>query len=146
VRNQPARMRRIATDDHISRLRACAPRACPDSSYEDRDPALDLTQAVEGGILLGDLGYRGPQFADLLAGQAEMLIITRTDVPDKRALHSSIRQQIETLFSQLWHGFIDRIFSRSWNGLWNTIRLKLLSFNLRHAGILSADQLNTEVY
>lgn len=84
-------------------------------------------------------------------GQTELLLITRRDVPEKRELLSSVRQGIETLFSQLWHKFIDRVFSRSWQGLWNTIKLKLLSYNLRHCGIATAalfqhEQLNTQVY
>jgi len=104
---------------------------------DDRDPALELAQAVDGGVVLGDLGYEGPRLAELLVEQAELLLITRRDVPEKRELHSSIRQGIETLFSQLWHKFIDRVFSRSWQGLWNTIKLKLLNYNLRYCGIVS---------
>jgi len=107
-------------------------------NLDDRGPASELAEAVEGGILLADLGYEGPQLAELLAEQSEMLLITRRDVPEQRELHSSVRQGIETLFSQLWHKFIDRVFSRSWRGLWNTIKLKLLSYNLRHCGIVSA--------
>ena len=107
-------------------------------NLDDRDPALELAQAVDGGVVLGDLGYEGPKLCELLAEQSELLLITRRDVPEKRELHSSIRQGIETLFSQLWHKFIDRVFSRSWEGLWNTIKLKLLSYNLRHCGIVSA--------
>jgi len=30
------------------------------------------------------------------------------------------------------------VFSRSWNGLWNTIKLKVLHYNLVHAGVISA--------
>lgn len=107
-------------------------------NLDDRDPALELSQSIDGGILLADLGYEGPQFAELLAEESQLLLITRRDVPEKRELHSSVRQGIETLFSQLWHKFIDRVFSRSWQGLWNTIKLKLLSYNLRHIGIISA--------
>lgn len=107
-------------------------------NFDDRDPALELAQAVDGGVVLGDLGYEGPKLCELLCEQSELLLITRRDVPEKRELHSSIRQGIETLFSQLWHKFIDRVFSRSWEGLWNTIKLKLLSYNLRHCGIVSA--------
>lgn len=107
-------------------------------NLDDRDPALELAQAADGGVVLGDLGYEGPHLADLLAEQAQLLLITRRDVAEKRELHSSVRQGIETLFSQLWHKFIDRVFSRSWQGLWNTIKLKLLSYNLRHCGIVSA--------
>lgn len=106
-------------------------------NWNDRDPVLALTVATDGGVVLGDLGYRGPEPADLLAEEADLLLITRADAPEKRELISSVRQQIETLFSQLWHMFIDRVFSRSWLGLWNTIKLKLLSYNLCLAGIVS---------
>lgn len=34
-------------------------------------------------------------------------------------------------------GFIDRVFSRSWQGLWNTIKLKVIHYNLCHAGAIS---------
>jgi hypothetical protein len=107
-------------------------------NIDDRGPASELAEAVAGGVVLGDLGYDGPQIAELLAEENEMLLLTRRDVPDKRELHSSLRQGIETLFSQLWHQFIDRVLSRSWRGLWNTIKLKLLSYNLRHCGLVSA--------
>jgi len=48
-----------------------------------------------------------------------------------------IRQQIETTFSQLWLKFIDRVFFRSWLGLWNTLQLKVLFYNLCHAHVIS---------
>ena len=108
------------------------------ANCDDRDPALALLLLVEGGIVLADLGYRGKEIAELLAQEADMLIITRADAPENRELISTVRQRIETTFSQLWNRFIDRIFSRSWNGLWNTIKLKLLHYNLCHSGILSA--------
>jgi hypothetical protein len=107
-------------------------------NLDDRGPASELAEAVEGGVVLADLGYDGPQLAELLAEENGLLLMTRRDVPDKRELHSSVRQGIETLFSQLWHRFIDRVFSRSWRGLWNTIKLKLLSYNLCLCGIVSA--------
>ena len=107
------------------------------ANCDDRDPALALLLLVDGGTVLADLGYRGKEIAQLLADEAEMLIITRADVPENRELISTVRQKIETTFSQLWNKFIDRIFSRSWLGLWNTIKLKLLYYNLCHAGILS---------
>lgn len=116
--------------------RIIAPVLTP-ANWDDREAALCLTMAVDGGICLGDLGYRGPQAAELLAEEADLLLLTRADAPEKRALLSSVRQRIETLFSQLWQQFIDRVLSRSWHGLWNTIKLKLLYYNLCHAGILS---------
>jgi predicted GNAT family acetyltransferase len=104
---------------------------------DDRDPLLALCEETKGGILLGDLGYRG-QPAALMTQEAGVLLITRKDAPTRNFLLSQVRQAIETSFSQLWHQFIDRVFSRSWNGLWNTITLKALFYNIRHASVVSA--------
>ena len=106
-------------------------------NWDDRAPALALVQAVDGGVTLGDLGYRGPECAADLAADAEMLLITRDQAPAHRFVLSQVRQQVETTFSQLWRKFVDRVFSRSWAGLWNTLQLKVLYYNLRHAGLLS---------
>jgi transposase len=105
---------------------------------DDRIPVLALVQAVDGGVTLGDLGYRGPECAAALAEEAEMLLITRDRAPAHRFVLSQVRQQVETTFSLLWRKFVDRVFSRSWSGLWNTLQLKVLYYNLRHAGVLSA--------
>jgi len=67
-----------------------------------------------------------------------MLLLTRDQAPAHRFVLSQVRQLVETTFSQLWWKFIDRVFSRSWHGLWNTIQLKVLYYNLRHAGLVSA--------
>jgi hypothetical protein len=107
-------------------------------NWDDRVPALALVQGIEGGITLGDLGYRGPECATDLAEEAEMLLITRDQAPAHRFVLSQVRQRVETTFSQLWWKFVDRIFSRSWRGLWNTLQLKVLYYNLRHAGLVSA--------
>ena len=56
--------------------------------FDEREAALALALSVDGGILLGDLGYRSR--GDWLA---------------------------ETSFSGLWDRFIDRTLSRSWQGL-----------------------------
>ena len=107
-------------------------------NLDDREPALALMAGADGGVSIGDLGYRGPDCAAELADGAEMLLITRADAPERKFLLSQVRQGVETMFSQWWHQFIDRVFSRSWNGLWNTIKLKVLRYNLTHAGVLSA--------
>jgi IS5 family transposase len=107
------------------------------ANWDDRDPALALNEGVDGGITIADLGYRGPDCAESLE-EAEMLLITRADAPERKYLLSQLRQGVETMFSQWWHQFIDRVFSRSWNGLWNTIKLKVLHYNLVHAGVVSA--------
>lgn len=107
------------------------------ANWDDRDPALALQEGVDGGVTIADLGYRGLDCAESLEG-AEMLLVTRDDAPERKFLLSQIRQGVETMFSQWWHQFIDRVFSRSWNGLWNTLKLKVLHYNLVHAGVVSA--------
>jgi IS5 family transposase len=107
-------------------------------NWDDRAPVLALLEAVEGGVTLGDLGYRGKQRAEEWAEETGMLVVTRADAPEKKYLLAQVRQGIETSFSQLWHKFLDRVFSRSWRGLWNTVQLKVIYYNLRHAGFLSA--------
>lgn len=107
------------------------------ANWDDRDPALALQDGTDGGVTIADLGYRGPECAGNLE-EAEMLLITRSDAPEQKFLLSQVRQGVETMFSQWWHQFIDRVFSRSWNGLWNTLKLKVLYYNLAHAGVVSA--------
>lgn len=110
------------------------------ANWNDREVALALGLATNGGIVLADLGYIGQEITDLLAEEADLLLITPADAGDHRALVSTLRQRIETLFSQLWNRFIDRVFSRSWHGLWNTLKLKMLNYALAHAGLLSSTQ------
>jgi len=107
-------------------------------NWDDRAPALTLLLGVNGGITLSDLGYRGKQRAAEWAEEADMFVLTRAEAPEKKYLLAQVRQAIETSFSQLWYRFLDRVFSRSWRGLWNTVQLKLIYYNLRHAGVLSA--------
>ena len=111
------------------------------ANTDDRDPAVALGWSVEGGLCLGDLGYRGEEFQDLMLEETDLLLLTPADGKDHReyrALISSLRERIETTFSQLWSRFVDRVFSRSLNGLWNTIKLKMLHFILCEAGVISA--------
>ena len=108
------------------------------ANFQDQEAATALGYATEGGMLLADLGYRASPAAELVAEETGLVLITPRDAGARRALVSSVRERIETLFSQLWSKFIDRVFSRSWTGLWNTIKLKLLNYNLCQAGLLSA--------
>jgi hypothetical protein len=107
-------------------------------NWDDRAPALTLLLGVNGGVTLGELGYRGQQRAAEWAEQADRFVFTRAEAPEKKQLLAQVRQAIETSFSQLWYRFLDRVFSRSWRGLWNTVQLKLIHYNLCHAGVLSA--------
>jgi IS5 family transposase len=106
-------------------------------NWDDRAPVLALLDGVDGGITLGDLGYRGKARTAEWAEEADMLVLTRADAPEKKYLLAQVRQAIETSFSQLWYRFLDRVFARSWRGLWNTVQLKLIYYNLRQARFLS---------
>ncbi len=108
------------------------------ANVDDRDLAGALADAVEGGVVLADVGYRdGQELEPLLWEEWDMLLITPADGgQDHRGLVSSVRERVETCFSGLWNRFVDRVFSRSWHGLWNTIKLKMLHYNLCQAGML----------
>ncbi len=109
------------------------------ANTDDRDPALALAWSVESGVALGDLGYRGEELRDLLEAEAALLLLTPADAPKpQKALLSSLRERVETSFSQLWSRFVDLVYSRSWNGLWNTVKLKMLQFNLAQSGRIPA--------
>jgi hypothetical protein len=109
-------------------------------NWADQDVALALAQSLNGGIGLGDLGYQGQALFETLAEEADFCLVTPAAAPagsSRRALISSVRERIETAFSTLWGRFIDRIFSRSWEGLWSALKLKLLHYNLCRAGVLA---------
>lgn len=106
------------------------------ANWTERKVAMALVEPIKDIVLLADLGYRGNPLEQQLFNENQILLITPQTCPDKRALISSVRERIETTFSQLWTRFIDRVFSRSWNGLWNTIKLKLVHHNLRIAGVI----------
>lgn len=106
------------------------------ANWADRDVALALGLAVDGGIALADLGYRSAELADRLAEEADLMLLTPAEAGERRALICSLRERIETSFSQLWSRFVDRVFSRSFAGLWSTIKLKMLHYNLCHAGLI----------
>lgn len=108
------------------------------ANYDDGGVALSLMAPLPGGVALADLGYRGWPVKEQIGEETGILLITRADLPEKRELISTLRQGIETTFSQLWNQFIDRVYSRSWLGLWNAIQLKLINYQLRHSGLLAA--------
>lgn len=105
---------------------------------DDRDGARLLSQLLEeGGLSIADLGYRGAEFQDEMFEEG-ILFVTRADIAEKqlKAIHSTVRERVETVFSQLWRRFATRIFSRSWRGLWNALQLKMLDYKLSHAGLI----------
>jgi len=110
-------------------------------NWHEQDAALALALSVGGGIGLADGGYRGQELFERLAQEAQLLLLTPQTVgPDKgrRVFISSLRQRVETTFAALWDRFIDRVYSRSWDGLWSTLKLKMLHYNLCRAGIIPA--------
>lgn len=107
-------------------------------NWNDRDPALALALSVPGGIGLADVGYRGADLAQELLEEAGLVLVTPADTDRWRVLISGLRERVETVFSDLWSHFVDRVYSRSWEGLWNTIKLKLLHLNLCEAGLIPA--------
>ena len=114
------------------------------ANFDEREAALALALSIDGGLVLGDLGYRSYKdwLGETLAEEADLLLIHPADAGDKasprRALVSSLRERVETSFSSLWQRFVDRNLSRSWQGLWSTLKLKMLHFNLCRAGFLPA--------
>jgi len=108
-------------------------------NFDERDVAFALSLRVSEGVTLADLGYRGKDFSLALFEDTNMLIITRADTPDilQKQLISRVRQPIESFFSQLWRRFIDRVFARSFTGLWTSLKLLLLFYNLSLAGVIS---------
>jgi transposase len=109
-------------------------------NWDDRDAATALVQAVSAGsACLGDRGYRRPALQDELLEEDGVLLLTRAEADKGRqALLCSVRERVETTFSQLWARFATRVFSRSWQGLWTTLQLKMLDYSLCHVGIIPA--------
>ena len=109
-------------------------------NWDDRTVTTTLAEGVAGGVCLGDLGYRGQALQDELLTELGLLLLTPASAPTRaqRALLSSLRERVETSFSQLWSRFVDRVYSRSWAGLWSTIKLKLLHLNLCLNGVIEA--------
>lgn len=106
-------------------------------NWNERDVATALGLSVQGGVVLADLGYRSKNLAPELAEEAQLLMLTPADAQgERRRLISTVRERVETTLSQLWNRFVDRVLSRSWNGLWNTIKLKMLHLNLCYAGTI----------
>jgi transposase len=109
-------------------------------NWDDREAAAALVQRVaSGSVCLGDRGYRRPLLQDELLEEDGVLLLTRAEAgAEQQALLCSVRERVETTFSQLWARFATRVFSRSWQGLWTALLLKMLDYTLCHAGIISA--------
>ena len=110
------------------------------TSYDDREGARRLASLMEeGSVAIADLGYRGEKFQLEIYEEEGVLFLTRADITDRslKIIHSMIRERVEGVFSSLWERFATRVYSRSWNGLWNTLKLKMLDYKLCFANIIS---------
>jgi hypothetical protein len=110
------------------------------TSYDDRAGARMLASLMEeGSLCLADLGYRGEKFQLEMYEEEGVLFLTRADITSQRVkiLHSTIRERVEGIFSSLWERFATRVYSRSWHGLWNTLKLKMLDYKLCFANVIS---------
>jgi transposase len=109
------------------------------ANWDDRDVVAALAEGLEGNsIVLADLGYRDARALEpLLMSEYGVVLVTPAHAPKtQRALISRVRERIETVFSCLWQRFVDRVFSRSFEGLWSAIKIKMLHYNLCQAGTL----------
>ena len=110
------------------------------TGYDDREGARRLASLMEeGSVAIADLGYRGEKFQLEMYEEEGVLFLTRADIKEQRLkiIHSIIRERVEGVFSSLWERFATGVYSRSWNGLWNTLKLKMLDYKLCFANIIS---------
>ncbi|MCS3638919.1 transposase [Salinibacter ruber] len=107
-------------------------------NWDDRRAVRALALPIRGGADLGDQGYSGKETFDWPCGQAQTLRVMPSD-EDREGLSaiSQVRQRIESSFSSLWRRFADRVYSRSWRGLWTSLLVKILDFNMERAGIIA---------
>lgn len=110
------------------------------TSYDDREGAKVFADLLEeGSLVIADLGYRGVKFQTQMYEEEGILFITRADIKSSsmKITHSTIRERVEGVFSSLWERFATRVYSRSWRGLWNTLKLKMLDYKLCFANLIS---------
>lgn len=109
------------------------PANCAD---KDPDVLQTLLPLAAGGAVLVDLGYKDKQLLEHIEQEYDVMVINPAQAGERRVLISSLRERIETTYSGLWNRFADRVFSRSWQGLWSALLLKMLHYNLCQAGRL----------
>lgn len=109
-------------------------------NWDDREGVIPLTQAIHAGsVTVGDLGYRSQPLQTDVWQQDGIVLVTRADAdPHQQRLMCTVRERVETVFSQLTERFALRVYARSWLGLWNSLLLKILDHSLTKAGIIPA--------
>jgi transposase len=109
-------------------------------NWDDRPVAPALCAQTAGGIALGDTGYSGAAFFERMLDESGVAVVTPRDAAwgsDEQRTLSGARERVETTLRQLWDRFCDRVYARSWEGLWSVTLLKLVHLNLCYAGIAS---------
>ena len=108
------------------------------ANFSDKDEEVlhTLLFSAGGGVVLCDMGYQNKELRAELEAEYGLMMIDPKQAGEKRALISSLRERIETTNSGLWSRFVDRVFSRSFAGLWSVIKLKMLHYNLCQVGML----------
>lgn len=109
-------------------------------NWDDRESVNPLTQAIHtGSVTVGDLGYRSQPLQTDIWQQDGIVLVTRAGAdPHQQRLKCTVRERVETLFSQLTEHFALRVYARSWLGLCNSRLLKILDHSLTKAGIIAA--------
>jgi transposase len=109
------------------------------ANCSDKDPDVlhTVLLSAAGGAVLCDCGYRDKPLRQQLEAEYGLTLIDPTQAGERRALVSSLRERIETTNSGLWNRFVDRVFSRSFAGLWSAVKLKMLHYNLCKASVIS---------
>ena len=99
--------------------------------------AFEGTWSFVSMLVLGVTASPTAHSEDDLAEATDILMLTRRDAAEQRMLLGGVRARVEVAFAKLWAKFLDRIYTSSSLGLWNTIKLKLLHHNLVATGRLT---------
>jgi hypothetical protein len=107
------------------------------ASVDDREGLRDLVEGKEGLVVLGDKGYAGEMLKQELADHGGCLMAlkrsnSKTNWPKEvRQLIFKQRRRVETVFSQLSGQLnAERVFARSFQGLYTRTSNKILAYNL----------------
>lgn len=107
------------------------------ASVDDREGLRNLVEGKEGLVILGDKGYAREMLRQELSEHGGCLIAFKrsngkTNWPKEvRQLIFKQRRHVETVFSQLSGQLnAERVFARSFQGLYTRISNKILAYNL----------------
>ena len=108
-------------------------------NWDDRRAVVALVLSTGGGVLLGDQGYSDEETFDRLYDRAQTLRARAVRRRRVRALDGQSgdtahrKQLLEPMAAVHRSGY-----ARSWSGLWTSLLLKTLHFNMERAGLIAA--------